>query len=117
MRSPGRAQWLVRRAPAQSGLLRCARARVLATSGDRAAARRLLADVEKRFGAEPIPPGFMADAHLALGDKDRAFEWLDRAVRQNDGGVILVKVDPMLRGLHGDPRYAAILRRINLPVD
>jgi hypothetical protein len=32
-----------------------------------------------------------------------------------DGGLTLVKIDPWLRGLHGDPRYAALLKRMNLP--
>jgi TolB-like protein/Flp pilus assembly protein TadD len=51
------------------------------------------------------------------GEQDRAFDWLERAVKQRDGGLVNVKVDPLLRRLRGDPRYAAVLRKMNLPVD
>jgi hypothetical protein len=51
------------------------------------------------------------------GDKDRAFEWLDRAYAQSDGGLTLLKTDPATRGLRGDPRYAALLRKLNLPAE
>ena len=83
--------------------------------GREAEAQQALATLVSRFGHNGAYQ--VAQVHSWLGDKDRAFEWLDRALRQNDGGLILVKVDPMLRGLHGDPRYAVILRRINLPAD
>jgi serine/threonine-protein kinase len=83
--------------------------------GREAEAREALATLVTRFGHTGAYQ--VAQVYGLRGDKDRAFEWLDRALRQNDGGLILVKVDPMLRSLRGDPRYAAILRRINLPVD
>ena len=51
------------------------------------------------------------------GEKDGAIEWLERARVQRDGGLILLKVDPLLRNLHGDPRYVALLKKIGLPVD
>jgi tetratricopeptide (TPR) repeat protein len=46
---------------------------------------------------------------------DEAFEWLDRAYAQRDGGLIATKVDPLLKSLHNDPRYAAFLKKLNLP--
>ena len=51
------------------------------------------------------------------GETDRALEWLERAHAQRDGGLILVKVDPLLRGLRGNPRYTALIRKINLPAN
>jgi serine/threonine-protein kinase len=59
----------------------------------------------------------IAEAYAWRGDKDRAFEWLERARVQHDGGLHVVKVDPLLTKLRRDPRYAALLRKINLPVD
>jgi len=47
---------------------------------------------------------------------DKAFEWLDRAYAQRDGGLIFTKVDPLLKSLHNDPRYAAFLKKLNLPI-
>jgi TolB-like protein/DNA-binding winged helix-turn-helix (wHTH) protein/Tfp pilus assembly protein PilF len=46
---------------------------------------------------------------------DKAFEWLDRAYAQHDGGLIGMKVEPLLKSLHGDPRFAAFLKKLNLP--
>ena len=45
---------------------------------------------------------------------DVAFEWLDRACAQRDSGLIGTKVDPLLKNLHGDPRFAAFLKKLNL---
>ena len=46
---------------------------------------------------------------------DEAFEWLDRAYAQRDPGLIATKVDPLLKSLHKDPRFAAFLKKLNLP--
>jgi TolB-like protein/Flp pilus assembly protein TadD len=59
----------------------------------------------------------IAETYAWMGDADRAFEWLDRAVAQLDGGVQYLKLDPFIRRLRGDPRYAALLRRLKLPAD
>jgi len=48
-------------------------------------------------------------------DKDAAFHWLDRAYQVHDGGLIYLKHDRILVGLRGDPRYAALLKKLNLP--
>jgi hypothetical protein len=40
-----------------------------------------------------------------IGEKDRAFDWLERARAQHDGGLAMVKYSPLLRSLRGDPRY------------
>ena len=40
---------------------------------------------------------------------------LERARAQHDGGLTQLKTDPTLRRLRGDPRYAALLRKLNLP--
>ena len=42
--------------------------------------------------------------------------WLERAFEHRDSGLALeVKGDPLLRSVHKDPRYAALLARMNLP--
>jgi tetratricopeptide (TPR) repeat protein len=51
------------------------------------------------------------------GDRDRAFEWLERAFAQRDGGLGNIKYDPFLRSIHGDPRFTGLLKKLNLPVD
>ncbi len=43
-----------------------------------------------------------------------AFQWLERAYEQNDGGLTEVKVDPVLASLRTDPRYHAFLVKMKL---
>lgn len=54
--------------------------------------------------------------YAMAGDKDKAFEWLNNAYEQREGqDITLVKVDPLLKNLHGDARFTAFLRRMGLP--
>jgi hypothetical protein len=46
---------------------------------------------------------------------DEAFGWLDRAYAQHDPSLMAAKVEPLLKSLHNDPRYAALLKKLNLP--
>jgi TolB-like protein/Tfp pilus assembly protein PilF len=57
----------------------------------------------------------IAAVYAFTNQSDKAFEWLDRAYAQHDGGLIGTKVDPLLKSLHNDPRFAAFLKKLNLP--
>jgi len=57
----------------------------------------------------------IADVYAFRNQSDKAFEWLDRAYAQRDGGLIGTKVDPLLKSLHNDPRFSAFLKKIHLP--
>jgi hypothetical protein len=57
----------------------------------------------------------IAMAYAFRNQSDKAFEWLDRAYAQHDGGLIGMKVEPLLKSLHHDPRYTAFLKKLNLP--
>ena len=46
------------------------------------------------------------------GEADRAFEWLDKAVKYRDAGLVLIAHHPMLESLHSDPRWLPLLRRL-----
>ena len=52
--------------------------------------------------------------YARLGEIEKAFEWLEEAVRRRAGFVIYAKVHPWLDGLRSDPRYDAILKTMNL---
>jgi TolB-like protein/DNA-binding winged helix-turn-helix (wHTH) protein/tetratricopeptide (TPR) repeat protein len=49
------------------------------------------------------------------GELDQAFQWLDRAYAQRDAGMVVLKVHPLLKNIRQDPRYAELLRKMNLP--
>ena len=57
----------------------------------------------------------VAEAHAYLGDADQAFRWLEAAVANRDPGIMWLRGNPLLKGLTDDPRYAALLRKLNLP--
>jgi serine/threonine-protein kinase len=56
-----------------------------------------------------------ATVYAYRSQPDQAFEWLNRAYAQHDGGLIETKVDPLLKNLHHDPRYVALLKKLNFP--
>jgi tetratricopeptide (TPR) repeat protein len=58
----------------------------------------------------------IAQVHAFRGETDDAFLWLDRALEQRDLGLALeAKGDPLMRSVRGDPRFASLLARLNLP--
>jgi hypothetical protein len=52
--------------------------------------------------------------YAGLGEKDKAFEWLERAYRDHSGSVRYLKVEPRLDPLRSDPRFLELMRRIGL---
>jgi len=58
----------------------------------------------------------IAEVYAWRDEKDPAFMWLERAVT-DPGGVVGLKTDPFLRNLRDDPRFKALLGKMNLPVD
>jgi TolB-like protein/Tfp pilus assembly protein PilF len=59
----------------------------------------------------------IAELSAFAGDVDDAYEWLERARRQHDGGMGALLGNPLLQGLRGDPRWFALLRGVGLPLD
>jgi TolB-like protein/DNA-binding winged helix-turn-helix (wHTH) protein len=74
-----------------------------------AALRELIAKYSER-GAYQI-----AQVYAFRNQSDEAFVWLDRAYELRDGEISITKVDPLLKSLHKDPRFAAFLKKLNLP--
>jgi TolB-like protein/Flp pilus assembly protein TadD len=75
--------------------------------------QQTLTELEARHAQEQAFQ--IAEVCAWLGEKDQAFDWLERAYRQRDGGVSLIKFEPTLRGLRDEPRFKALLRKLNLP--
>ena len=59
----------------------------------------------------------VATVYAFWGDRDAAFEWLDRAYQRHDLRMRWLKCDAMLRNLRGDARYLALLEKMKLPLD
>jgi serine/threonine-protein kinase len=83
---------------------------VLALAGRTSEARREIAMLEGRSGADDA----VAAIYAALGDKDSAMLWLERSARARDFTSIFLNVNPMFDSLHGDPRFQRLVSRIGL---
>jgi len=59
----------------------------------------------------------IAEVHAYRGDNNKAFEWLERARRQHDGGLPSLRKDPLLMNLYDDPRWNTFLRTLGLADD
>ena len=59
----------------------------------------------------------IAEVYSARGDKDQAFAWLERAHRQQDGGLAYYPNDPLLDPLRSDPRWVAFQRSMGMAAD
>jgi serine/threonine-protein kinase len=53
----------------------------------------------------------VAEVHAWRGERDAAFEWLERACVQRDPGIVSAFIDPLLRGIHGDPRWMTLMKK------
>ena len=57
----------------------------------------------------------IAEVYAFRNQTGEAFEWLDRAYAQRDPSMMSTKMDQLLNSLHNDPRFAALLKKLNLP--
>jgi hypothetical protein len=76
----------------------------------------LLDEIQQMSATRYVSPYFLALVLCNLGDTERAFDELERALTIGDARLVWAGVDPQLDPLRSDPRFAAILRRINHPM-
>ncbi len=87
-------------------------ARAYALSGRPRQARELLGKLQRLSQQRYVAPTTFAVIFAALGETDRAFEWLERAWAARDFLLVLAGVEPMFDPLRGDPRFDALLARM-----
>ena len=80
--------------------------------GRQSDADRALAALETNYADSRA--GHIASVYACRKQLDRAFAWLDRAYRQRDGWLPLIKADPCVKNLEPDPRYKALLKKVGL---
>lgn len=99
---------LTERAPAPLGLL----AMAYAGAHQPEEAHRILADMEKRSATETVPAGALLLAYIAVGDKQRAIDMLERGYSERDNYEIWIDASPLMDSLRNEPRYQALCRRV-----
>ncbi|MBM3284675.1 MAG: hypothetical protein FJY81_02280, partial [Candidatus Aminicenantes bacterium] len=85
-----------------------------ASAGNRTEARKALQELIKRSEQRYVSAYSLAQVNVALGEREKAFECLEKALADKETGMIEVKSDPRLDPLRDDPRFEALLERMNL---
>jgi hypothetical protein len=88
-------------------------AEVYARAGRRDDARRLLAEFKAQTPVRYGQPLAVASVHAILGETEHAFDHLEGAYRARTA-LSHLRVEPGLESLRSDPRFADLLRRMNL---
>jgi tetratricopeptide (TPR) repeat protein len=86
----------------------------LAQSGDTRGARAMYEQLRRMPPSVYVPPTNFAWIHFGLGEIDEFFEWMDRAIDARDHMITPIKTYPFLDPIRDDPRYAGLLRKMNL---
>jgi len=86
-----------------------------ARAGRRDEATKILNELMARSKREFVPAGLFCYIYAALGDKDQAFAWFEKAYQEHDDVMTGLKWDRHFDPLRSDPRYQELVRRVGLP--
>jgi hypothetical protein len=78
-------------------------------------ALRILGDVERNWKPDGVASYWIAVGCASLGDKDAAFEWLEKALQERAPFLVYLKETVNLEGLRNDPRFDNLVKRIGIP--
>ena len=87
------------------------RAYILGKIGRAREARGVLGGFEERAATHYVPPYGRAIVYAGLGDRNAAFEWLEKAFEAHDVHLVFLPVDPKWNPFRQDPRFVDLLRR------
>jgi tetratricopeptide (TPR) repeat protein len=88
---------------------------VYAVMGKKSEAQRIIGELNDQSKQMYVDPYFVAQIHAALGDRDKAFQELEKAYQEHSSHLVWLKVEPKFDILHPDPRFANLVQRIGLP--
>lgn len=97
-----------------SPLIRGVLATALARAGRRADAQHVIDDLVSASRDKFVSQTSIAMGYVGIGDPDKAFEWLDKALESHDEQIVWIYKHPMFAPLRSDPRYKELLKKVNL---
>lgn len=113
-----KSQLLTGTSPEDAAAEAAARLKAFKGGGEAGFWHRLLDETLRARERDPssVTASEVAGVYALVGDKDKAFEWLDKAYEEREGqSISLLKCDPTYKNMRADPRFAALLRRMGLP--
>ncbi len=87
---------------------------IYALAGKRAEATQALEKLVTRYRQGGVPPSYVAAGYAAVADKDRAFEWLGRALSAYDAFASVANAYPAFDPIRSDPRFSALMSRLGI---
>jgi TolB-like protein/Tfp pilus assembly protein PilF len=87
---------------------------IYAKMGKTAEAYQVLNELMERSKRMYVPRYKLANIYFALGDNDQGFAWLERAYKEREYGLPKIKVDTLSDSVRSDPRFKALLKKMNL---
>jgi TolB-like protein/Tfp pilus assembly protein PilF len=91
------------------------RAEAYALAGRTSESHAILADLIRPKAPRYVSPSDIASLYIWLGDNDRAMDWLTKAFDERSFNMVYLKVHPIYDPLRQDPRFIALLRRMQFP--
>ena len=85
-------------------------ARTLAMSGRRDDALKILGEVEESAGRRYVAPYYLAVSYLALGNRERTLQWLERAYEERSPYMSNLQRDPEFDAIQSDSAFVRLLR-------
>jgi TolB-like protein/Tfp pilus assembly protein PilF len=82
--------------------------------GEKSEAKKLLSEYETHRKEFHLSSTMIGELHIILGETDEGFDWLERAYKERDGGLLSMKSDQILDDIRTDPRYLDLLNRMGL---
>jgi serine/threonine protein kinase/tetratricopeptide (TPR) repeat protein len=77
-------------------------------------AGKVLQQLTERSQQTYVQPTWVAVIHIGLGEKDQAFQWLQKAYQDRSAWLVYLKVDPFFDPVRTDPRFADLMQRVGL---
>jgi len=85
----------------------------LAAAGDPTYAQEIAVELEEKMKSEYVSPVEHAIVHIALGDKEKALDWTERAIEERRGWGAYLRVHPIVDPLRAEPRFDALVKMMN----
>jgi tetratricopeptide (TPR) repeat protein len=88
--------------------------RVYALSGNKAEAQKFIDELKALSKERYVSSISVAEIYAALGERDKAFEWLEKGFEERSIGILFLRNDQLWDDLRSDPRFQDLLRRVGL---
>jgi TolB-like protein/Flp pilus assembly protein TadD len=87
---------------------------VYSATGKRAEAAAVIKELEAKYARKEATGRYVAAVYVGLGDKDKAFEWLEKDFQARTGNLVEIRWQTQFDSLRDDPRYKDLLKRMGL---